>query len=180
MFDHRVVGDNVTVVKSPYWYARDDVYLDKIVYKPMTDAAAAAAALRAGDIQVLDQVATPQLSAIQQDSSLRLLEAPQLGWRGHHHQRRQQDGVGNLPYTSVGTPLATSPTLRQAFEEAIDRDTLNKVVFGGLYQTDVHADPAGEHRLVRRDQGAVHAVRPDGREEARGRSPGSRTRRCIC
>jgi peptide/nickel transport system substrate-binding protein len=33
----------------------------------------------------------------------------------------------------VGTPLAQSPQLRQAFEEAIDRQTLNKVVFGGLY-----------------------------------------------
>ena len=51
MFDHRVVGDNVTVIKSPYYYDQKDVYLDKIVYKPMPDAAAAAAALKAGDIQ---------------------------------------------------------------------------------------------------------------------------------
>ena len=56
MFDHRVVGDNVTLVKSPYWYKRAAVHLDKIVFKPMPDGAAAAAALEAGDIQVLNQV----------------------------------------------------------------------------------------------------------------------------
>ena len=39
MFDHRVAGDNVTVIKSPYYYDQKDVYLDKIVFKPMPDAA---------------------------------------------------------------------------------------------------------------------------------------------
>ena len=34
----------------------------------------------------------------------------------------------------MGTPLASSAKLRQAFEEAIDRNTLNKVVYGGLFQ----------------------------------------------
>ena len=71
MFDHRVVGDNVTVIKSPYYYDQKDVFLDKIVYKPMPDAAAALAALKAGDIQVLDEVSTTQLAAVQQTSSLR-------------------------------------------------------------------------------------------------------------
>ena len=61
MFDHRVVGDNVTLVKSPYYYDQGDVFLDKIVYKPMPDAAAAAAALEAGDIQVIDNVSPTQL-----------------------------------------------------------------------------------------------------------------------
>jgi peptide/nickel transport system substrate-binding protein len=101
----------------------------------MTDAAAAAAALRAGDIQALDQIAPPQLPAIQGDSSLRVLTSPQLGWRGLIVNIGNRSGVGRLPYTNVGTPLSSSPVLRQAFEEAIDRRTMNRVVFGGLYQT---------------------------------------------
>ena len=52
MFDHRVVGDNVTLVKSPYYYKRSAVHLDKIVFKPTPDAAAAVAALQAGDVQL--------------------------------------------------------------------------------------------------------------------------------
>src|SRR5262249_49985960 len=41
-----------------------------------------------------------------------------------------EDGVGSFPYSTsgVGTPLSTSPLLRQAFEEAIDRATLVRVV----------------------------------------------------
>ena len=39
MFDHRVAGDNVTLIKSPYYYDQSDVYLDKIVFKPMPDTA---------------------------------------------------------------------------------------------------------------------------------------------
>ena len=39
MFDHRVVGDNVTVIKSPYYYDKYAVHLDKIVFKAETDAA---------------------------------------------------------------------------------------------------------------------------------------------
>ena len=133
MFDHRVVGDNVTVIKSPYYYDQKDVYLDKIVFKPMTDAAAAAAALKAGDIQALDRVSTAELPGIRQTSSLQVIQVPQLGWSGLVINLGNKNGIGNLPYTNVGTPLASSAKLRQAFEEAIDRDTLNKVVFGGLF-----------------------------------------------
>jgi len=45
MFDHRVVGDNITLIKSHYFYDQKDVFLDKVVFKPMPDAAAAVAAL---------------------------------------------------------------------------------------------------------------------------------------
>ena len=44
MFDHRVVGDHITLIKSPYYYDRKNIFLDKIVYKPVVVTAAAAAA----------------------------------------------------------------------------------------------------------------------------------------
>jgi peptide/nickel transport system substrate-binding protein len=135
MFDNRVVGESVTLVKSPHYFDRANVYLDKIVYKPTTNAAAAAAALRAGDLHVVDQLSASELPAIQRDPSLKVLTSPQLGWRGLVINIGNKNGLGRLPYTNVGTALASSPTLRQAFEEAIDREELNKVVFGGLYQT---------------------------------------------
>ena len=63
-----------------------------------------------------------------------MLQAPQLGWTGVVINIGNKNGASNLPYQNVGTPLAQSPQLRQAFEEAINRNTLNKVVFNGLYQ----------------------------------------------
>ncbi len=91
MFDHQTVGDNVTVIKSPYYYDQAAVHLDKIVFKALPDAAAATGALQAGDIQVLDPILPTSLSSLQQSTGLRLLHANGLGWRGHHHQPRQQE-----------------------------------------------------------------------------------------
>jgi peptide/nickel transport system substrate-binding protein len=133
MFDHRIVGDNVTVIKSPYYYDQKDIFLDKIVFKPMPDANAALAALEAGDVQAIDNLSPTLLDTVRQNSSLRVIRAPGIGWTGVMFNIGDKNGPANLPYQNVGTPLAQSPQLRQAFEEAIDRQTLNKVVFDGLY-----------------------------------------------
>jgi peptide/nickel transport system substrate-binding protein len=134
MFDDRVVGDRITVIKSPYYYNQKDVFLDKVVYKRLSSQEAGAAALKAGDIDVLDSVATTELPGVRQNTNLRVLEAPQLNWTSLFVNIGNTHGAGNLPYGNVGTDLSSSPTLRQAFEEALDRKTLVRVVFDGLYQ----------------------------------------------
>jgi peptide/nickel transport system substrate-binding protein len=133
MFDHRVIGDNITLIKSPYYYDQKDVYLDKIVFKFNIVSAAVAAALEAGDTQVMDNAATV-LPTVQEDSGLKVIESPMLGYSGVLFNIGNRSGVGNLPYTNLGTPFASSPKLRQAFEEAIDRNALNRVVYGGVEQ----------------------------------------------
>jgi len=71
MFDGRVPGDSITVKKSPWWFDREKVYLDKIVYRPMANQPAALAALKAGDIQAVDQVSWTDLSGIQDNAVAR-------------------------------------------------------------------------------------------------------------
>src|SRR5207247_1208998 len=100
------------LIKSPYFYDKNKVFLDKIVYKPVGDAPAAAAALKAGDIQVLT-LSTTDLPGVRQTSSLRVIQAPQLSWWGVVINIGNKNGIGNLPYTNVGTPLASSAKLRQ-------------------------------------------------------------------
>jgi peptide/nickel transport system substrate-binding protein len=131
MFDHQVAGDHVTVIKSPWYYDQKDVYLDKIVFKPVPNPAAAAAALKAGDLDVLMNVATTELEDLEKSPGLRIISSKGFGFRDIRINIGNKDGAGNLPYTNVGTPLARSAKLRQAFEEAIDRNALSKVVYGG-------------------------------------------------
>ncbi len=131
MFDSRVAGDSITVVKSPYYYAKQNVHLDKIVFKIKNDAAAAAAALKAGDLQALDGVAATELPGVKSTPSLKILKATSLGYQGITVNLGNKNGLGKLPYSNVGTQIASSATLRKAFEEAIDRKALNKVVFNG-------------------------------------------------
>jgi peptide/nickel transport system substrate-binding protein len=137
MFDHRVAGDNVTLDKSPYYYKRAAIRLDRLVFKVIPDAPTAAAALLAGDVQVIDNLSTTQLPAIRASTGVRVLTGPQLGWQGiviNIGNKSGCCGVGHPLYQNIGTPLAQSAKLRQAFEEAIDRQALNRVVFDGLYQ----------------------------------------------
>ena len=84
MYDNRVAGDSVTVIKSPYYYDRKDVHLDKIVFKVATDGPAAAAALKAGDLDVLDSVSTDAScrASCRATRACGSFRRTSLGWQG--------------------------------------------------------------------------------------------------
>jgi len=130
MYQSRVAGDSITVVKSPYYYNKKNVHLDKIVFKVENDTAAAAAALKAGDLQALDAIDSTQLQGIKADNKLRILKQTGLGYQGLTLNIGNKNGLLK-GYSNVGTPIAANADLRQAFEMAIDRKAMNKVVFGG-------------------------------------------------
>jgi peptide/nickel transport system substrate-binding protein len=130
MYQNRVAGDSITVVKSPYYYDKKDVHLDKIVFKVENDAAAAAAALKAGDLQALDGVDSTQLQGVVHTPSLRIIKQTGLGYQGLTLNLGNKNGLLK-GYSNTGTPIAANADLRQAFEMAIDRKAMNKVVFGG-------------------------------------------------
>jgi peptide/nickel transport system substrate-binding protein len=134
MFDSQVTGSSITVVKSPWYYGKYRAFLDKIVFQSATDAAAASAALRAGDIQVINSVATTQLPGITNDSSLAVLSEKTVGYYSIVFNIGNKNGMDSRPYTNLGTSLAANPNVRKAFEEAIDRKALNRVLFGGRMQ----------------------------------------------
>ncbi|HEY7208320.1 MAG TPA: ABC transporter substrate-binding protein [Gaiellaceae bacterium] len=130
MYQNRVAGDTITVVKSPYYYDKAKVHLSKIVFKVENDAAAAAAALRAGDLQALDGVDSTQLQSVIKDPKLRIMKETSLGYQGITINIGNKNGLLK-GYANVGTPIASKADLREAFEMAIDRKALNKVVYGG-------------------------------------------------
>ncbi len=129
-FDNRVAGDSITLVKSPFYYGKKNVHLDKIVFKVENDAAAAAAALKAGDLQALDGIDSTQLPGIRADKALRVIKQTSLGYQGITLNLGNKNGLLK-GYSNVGTPIAANDDLRKAFEMAIDRKAMNKVVFGG-------------------------------------------------
>ena len=128
MYQNRVAGDSITVVKSPYYYNKKAVHLSKIVFKVENDTAAAAAALKAGDLQALDAVDSTQLAGIRADKSLRVQTVTGLGYQGLTLNIGNKNGLLK-PYSNVGTPIASNNDLRTAFEMAINRKEMAKVVF---------------------------------------------------
>ena len=131
MYKGRIAGDSITVVKSPFYYAKNKVHFAKIVFKIYNDTTAAAQALKAGTVQAIDAIAPTDISGIKADKSLHVIKATGLGYGGITINIGNKNGLLKLPYSNVGTDLAKSSVLRKAFEMAISRNTLNRVVFNG-------------------------------------------------
>lgn len=129
MYKNRVAGDSITVVKSPFYYAKNKVHFSKIVFKIYNDTTAAAQALKAGTVQAIDAIAPTDIPSIKSDGALHVIKAAGLGYGGITINIGNKNGLLKLPYQNVGTDLARSPALRKAFEMAINRKTLSKVVF---------------------------------------------------
>jgi peptide/nickel transport system substrate-binding protein len=137
MFKDRVAGDHITVVRSPYYYDKAKVHLDSIVYKIMTDPSSRTQALRAGDIQVEDRIQSTDVPTLQKDKSVAVKKAVTIGYQGLTVNLGNKNGLLK-PYSNVGTDIAKSQFLRTAFDLALDRTTINKVVFNGLNQPDCY------------------------------------------
>ena len=177
MFDHRVVGDNVTVIKSPVLLrpGRRPPRQDRLQARCPTRARRGGGAARPATSRCSTTLSPADLSA--GNSSLRVIQAAASagGHRDQHRkpERRRQPAV----HRTSARRSRRARSLRQAFEEAIDRDAMNKVVFGGLDRRSCTPISPKSARLRARE---MHAVRPGRREDRWSRSPASRTRPCTC
>jgi peptide/nickel transport system substrate-binding protein len=137
MFKDRVAGDHITLVKSPYYYDKAKVHLASIVYRIMTDPSSRTQALRAGDIQVEDRIQSTDVPTLQKDSTVAVKKAVTIGYQGLTINIGNKNGLLK-PYSNVGSDIAKSQYIRTAFDAALDRTTINRVVFGGLNQPDCY------------------------------------------
>jgi peptide/nickel transport system substrate-binding protein len=136
-FSLRVAQDRIEVVKDPNYYNASKVHLDKVIYKIIADSTTRMNNLQSGDVDVYDTVSTNDIDALKGNSKLALLVSDSLGYQGITINVGNVNGVGK-PAGTLAAPyagaMATDARVRQAFEMSIDRATLNKVVFKGLYQ----------------------------------------------
>jgi peptide/nickel transport system substrate-binding protein len=90
--------------------------VDRIIYRPFTDENARVANLRAGELDIINNVPATEVPKLRTDPSVRLLERSALEFQG-------------LWIMVAGPPFANKP-LRQALNASIDRRNLVKVVLG--------------------------------------------------
>jgi peptide/nickel transport system substrate-binding protein len=129
-FTDRVAGDHITLDKSEHYYDRDRVKLRRIIFRIITDGPVRASNLRSGDVDVAERLEPFDVVSIKRDPSINLQEQISIGYQGLTINTGNLDGVGK-PFSrnQVDTPLGRNPELREAFELALDRETINKVVF---------------------------------------------------
>src|SRR6476620_2987047 len=89
--------------------------------------------MRSHDIDVEARIPSTELQGIMHDSSLRVVKSTSIGYQGITINIGNKNGL-NKGYENIGTDFAKSAALRQAFELALDRTLINRVVFGGTQQ----------------------------------------------
>jgi peptide/nickel transport system substrate-binding protein len=132
-FVERVPQTSITVERDPLYYDAENVHLDTITYRIITDSNIRAANLRSGDVQVADSVSTQDVTALSETDGVGMLQGGSLGYQAVTFNVGNTDGVGAAPGV-IDTPLATNPAVRQAFSMAVDREALVKSVFSDWYQ----------------------------------------------
>lgn len=131
-FSSRPSLDSIVLKKSPYYYGRAHVHLNTVTFTVITDPATLAADLQSGQIQVADQVEPQDVKAIENNPATTIESQDSLGYEGLDINTGNTHG-SLKPYGTAPNPFATHPALRQAFELTLDRNTLNRVAFDGLY-----------------------------------------------
>jgi peptide/nickel transport system substrate-binding protein len=133
-FKSRPSTNQITLVKSRYYYDKADVHPSKVIFEVITDDSARAADLQSGEIQVADRIAPQDVSAIAKGNSTRITAQDSLGYEGLDFNVGNVHGSLKTPEPGkAGNPFAQHPGLREAFELSLNRAALNKAAFEGQY-----------------------------------------------
>jgi len=132
-FVERVPATSIVVERDPEYYAADEVHLDTITYRIMTDANIRAANLQSGDVHVIDTVSPTTIETLEREPGIGLLQTGSLGYQGITFNLGNTDGVGTPP-GRIDTPVASDPRVREAFELALDREALVNSVFDNWFE----------------------------------------------
>lgn len=121
--------DEVVLDANPnYW--KDKPKVDHLVFKIIPDSQTALLALQRGETQVMGDVATQVIPALRADHNITILTQPGLTVNG------------------VAMPNEIAPfndkRVRQALNYAVDKDAINKALYGGLAVTMTSPLPPAE------------------------------------
>ena len=131
-----VRGDHLTFVKNPTYWRTGQPYLDKVVVKIMPDSAARILALRAGEVDFIDEYYFP-LSAHAQFANDKNFVLQDISYPSD-----------DLAIINTKKPPLDNAKVRQALMTAIDREFLHKAVFygiGGVSQSAIDTRIAWAH-----------------------------------
>lgn len=130
-FDSRPSSDRIQFKKSTYYYDKNQVKLNQVIFQVVTQPSIRAADLKAGDVGVAMDIAPTDVAGVQGNPGTYVVTRNSLGFRGFSINVSNTHGTGVPPFTHPGTPLAQSQSLREAFVLSLDRNEINKVVYNG-------------------------------------------------
>ncbi len=124
-FKERVQQDRIVLEKFDEYWNAGEINFDTVTFLPIPDTTVRLANLQSGDLDMLERLAATDLAAAESDANIKVEKATSLGYQGITINVGNGDNAAN--------PLGESPLVRQALSLAIDRATLNQVVFEGAF-----------------------------------------------
>jgi peptide/nickel transport system substrate-binding protein len=130
-FGDRPNQDTIVVERSEEYYGADEVSLDQITFQAIDDNAVAVNNLRSGEVH-MTPVDPNNVGQVEEAGNLQVLTREGYGYRGLTVNLGLVDGMDE-PVGEVEGPLAQDPRIREAFELALDKETIMEVVFDGMH-----------------------------------------------
>ena len=124
-FVERVPQDRIVLEKFADYWNKDNVFIDKIVYRPIVDATVRLASLKSGGLDLIERVLATDLKDARADPNLKLSTAIELGYQGI---------TLNIGHDKNKGPLSQSAKVRQALDLTIDRKAINQAIFNGEFK----------------------------------------------
>ncbi len=153
-FESRAAQDSIVLRRFLRHWDAASYHFDRVVYRPMPNAAVRLANLQAGAVDLVEYILPTDLPAVQANPRLRAAVGEGLAYTGIAFN------IANGP--AADTPLGRDRRVRQAFEAAVDRAAANQVVYNGLFSITAQANSESSPMHV-------PAVAPPPRDLARAR-----------
>ena len=118
--------DRIVLERFPDHWRAGEFTFRRLVFRGIPDANVRLVNLRAGQLQLIERLAPTDFADVAKDPSLRILEAPTLGYYGITFNMANGQGRN--------ATVANSKLVREAIDLAIDREAINKVVFDGHFE----------------------------------------------
>jgi peptide/nickel transport system substrate-binding protein len=133
-FVERVAQDHVTLDRFPGYWDNKDIHFDRVVYQVLVDSSVRLANLKAGTVDLSENIVPTDAAAVKADPKLRLVISNALGYFGI------TNNLDNGPQAK--NPYGQNALVRQAFDLAIDRQALVNVVYNGMFAPTAQGVPS--------------------------------------
>jgi peptide/nickel transport system substrate-binding protein len=134
-FVQQIAQDKIILKRNPHYWDASKALLDEVRFVTIPDASLRLTNLRTGQLDLIERVAPTDLDTLRGDSRLKLISKPGLGYQALQFNLNNGSKSEN--------PIGKDRLVREAFEESIDRDVINQVVFSGQYSADNQPEPVG-------------------------------------
>ena len=124
-FVERMQQDRIVLERFADYWNKDQVFIDKVVFRPITESTVRLANLKSGGLELIERTLATDVKEIKADPKLRLAMQTEMGYQGITLNVANSDNGKNGPF-------GKDSRVQQALELSIDRDALNEVVYNGL------------------------------------------------